>query len=58
MTHPRQIARKEYANGRFGTQSASLSYDSGRWVVHAFDVWAYRTLAAAKAHYRSIGIAA
>lgn len=55
MTNVRQVARKEYRNGGFGMQTASLSYDAGRWIVHSHDVWAHRTLSAAKAHYRSIG---
>lgn len=65
----RAIARKNYRNGRFGEQSASLSYDDGlmedgfrvgppRWVVADHDRFAYQTLTDAKAHYRRIGGAA
>jgi hypothetical protein len=53
----RQIARKEYQNGRWGVQSASLSWDSAslRWIVGAWDCWAHQSLTEAKVHYRSIG---
>lgn len=56
----RLIARKEYRNGRWGMQSASLSWDAVnlRWIVWAWDCWAHRSLSEAKAHYRSIGQAA
>ena len=55
----REIARKVYVNGRFGTQHASLSFKEmcgrGYWVVSAWDRWAHNSLAEAKAHYRRIG---
>ena len=51
----RQVARKEYRNGGFGVQTASLSYDRGFWIVSDHDRVAYRAIATAKAHYRSIG---
>lgn len=58
----RTVAQREYQNGRFGTESASLSWAppvfgmSGRWVVSAWDHWAHNSLTEAKAHYRNIGV--
>lgn len=61
MPTTRIIARKEYRNGNWGMQTASLAYtgDKGApWVVSSYDHWAHRTLADAKAHYRRIGASA
>lgn len=58
MATERLVARATYQNGGFGEQSKELFYAPGSsapWTVVAWDRWAHRTLAEARAHYRRIG---
>jgi len=65
-TQVRRTVAHKHLGARFHSQSVTLSYDNGvseygtrlsapRWVVGAWDYWSHRTLAEAKAHFRSIG---